>query len=408
MTENRVHCFLVESATMLHRYGTPSHRLERVMSQVSNSLGVHGEFLYTPTALVISLSDPNGEPLLTLVRRVDSGEVDVDKLIQLDDLLGRVEKSVNTDGHSEKIVENAIEELRSIDAAPALYHGIRYLVACAIACASVAILFGGSSSDVVAAGAIGFLVTCLEGAHQKFRLESGLLEPVSGMVAAASSLIIAHQFLPIQDRLVTLSALIVLIPGLRLTVALTELAVGHLSAGVARLAGAMVSLTTLFVGVALVWKLADGFRLAPAALPALSEHWQLLALLVAPISFAIVFRAGVRQWPIIATVSILGVLASRLTATHYGIEVASFLGSLMMGCISNLYARIWDRPASVALTPGMLILVPGSVGYRSLEALLENETLAGVQFGFAMVLIGASIVGGLLVSNAVVPPKRIL
>jgi uncharacterized membrane protein YjjB (DUF3815 family) len=81
---------------------------------------------------------------------------------------------------------------------------------------------------------------------------------------------------------------------------------------------------------------------------------------------------------------------------------------LAVGCGSNLYARLRDLPAMVPQTPGMLILVPGSLGYRSLSALLEQQTVQGVQFGFTMVLIAVSLVGGLLVSNAIIPPKRIL
>ncbi|MFK8114137.1 MAG: threonine/serine exporter ThrE family protein [Rubripirellula sp.] len=397
---SREQTFLIESATMLHRFGTPSHRLERVMTQVSRTLGVEGVFLYTPTALLISLSDEHGNPQLTLVRRVDSGPFDVDKLIQFDDLLGRVERS-------ETSVEKATVALHRIAGAKSLYASPTYAVACAVACASVAVFFGGSWHDVIAAGAVGLLVTCIELLHQRFHLETGLLEPIAGMSAAMASLLIACYFVPIDDRLVTLAGLIVLIPGLRITVALTELAVGHLSAGVARLAGAIVSLSTLFIGVALVWRLAAGMRQAAAANP-LPEYFQWIALVVAPVSFAIVFRAGLKQWPVIALVSILGVLTSRLLEPLYGIEVASFFGSLTVGCVSNLYARIRDRPALIALTPGMLILVPGALGYQSLVAVLEKQTVEGMQFAFAMFLIGAALVGGLLVSNAVVPPKRIL
>jgi uncharacterized membrane protein YjjB (DUF3815 family) len=84
------------------------------------------------------------------------------------------------------------------------------------------------------------------------------------------------------------------------------------------------------------------------------------------------------------------------------------MGALVVGCISNLYARIRDRPALVPLAPGMIILVPGSFGFRSLTAMLEQKTLEGVDFAFAMVLVAVSLVGGLLASSAVVPPNRIL
>ncbi|MGB7343739.1 MAG: threonine/serine exporter family protein [Pirellulaceae bacterium] len=392
--------FLIEAAMMLHRYGTPSHRLERVLTKVAESLGIHGEFLYTPTALVISLRAPKGEEL-TVVRRVNSGAVDVDKLIQFDQLLGRVESG-------QLSPQSALGELKTIHEAASLYSKPIYAIACAVACMCVAVFFGGTTPEVIVAGAIGLVVAGLELLHEHWHWEFGLLEPLAGVAAALASILIARYVIPIDDRLTTLAGLIVLIPGLRLTVALTELAVGHLSAGMARLAGAMVCLATLFVGVAIVWRITGDFRPALDVAAQSPSLLRWIALAIAPIAFAIVFRAGFRQWPIIAAVSISGVVVSWSLEPKMGVEVASFFGALAVGCSSNLYARIRDLPAMVPQTPGMLILVPGSLGYRSLSALLEQQTMQGVQYGFAMILIAISLVGGLLVSNAVVPPRRIL
>ncbi|WP_147866435.1 threonine/serine exporter family protein [Stieleria maiorica] len=392
--------FLIDAAMMLHRFGTPSHRLERVMGKVAVALGIHGEFLYTPTALVISLRDSSGEEM-TVIRRVDSGPVNVDKLIRFDELLSRVERR-------ETSVDAAMEEMKQIEQAKALYGPPVYIVACAVACAAVAVFFSGTPWEIALAGLVGALVAGIELLYEHWGLELGLLELLAGVVAATSSLLVACYVVPIDHRLVTLAGLIILIPGLRLTVALTELAVGHLSAGVARLSGALVSLATLFVGAILVWRLLDRFQpqLGPR-LPVASD-WQWVALAVAPIAFAIVFRAGWRQWPIIGLVSVLGVVVSWATGPRYGIEVASFLGALSVGCGSNLYARIRDIPALVALTPGMLILVPGSLGYRSLSALSQQQTVEAVQYGFEMIVIASSLVGGLIVSNVIISPKRIL
>ena len=91
-----------------------------------------------------------------------------------------------------------------------------------------------------------------------------------------------------------------------------------------------------------------------------------------------------------------------------GSEFAPFLGALAVGCASNSYARWIDRPASVPLIPGILLLVPGSVGYRSLTAFLENQAVQGIELAFTTTLVAASLVGGLLVANVVVPPKRLL
>ena len=89
-------------------------------------------------------------------------------------------------------------------------------------------------------------------------------------------------------------------------------------------------------------------------------------------------------------------------------EVGAFGGAVVVGVGSNLYARLRDRPALVPLTPGIIVLDPGSLGYRSLTAFLDRETMAGVDFAFGMVIVAAALVGGILTANVVMPPRRIL
>lgn len=89
-----------------------------------------------------------------------------------------------------------------------------------------------------------------------------------------------------------------------------------------------------------------------------------------------------------------------------GLEAGPFLGAFAVGVGANLYARLANRPALAVLTPGMVLLVPGSFGYRSFTFLIDRETIAGVDFAFTMLIVAMSVVGGLLAANAALPPKR--
>lgn len=392
--------FLVEAAVLLHKFGTPSHRLERVMTKVAKTLGEHGVFLYTPTALIVSLRQ--GEQEQTYMRRVDSGAVDVDKLIRFDEVLDDVESGAIN-------LTEASARMETISKSAPLYNWIVTALACAIACAAVAVFFRGNLIEVILSLIIGLVVALLETLHGRWNGERGMLEPVAGFAAAMLSLLVSYWIIPHDHRLVTLASLIILLPGLGLTVALTELAVGHLSAGVARLAGACVTLLTLTIGVGIAWRIGRPLNNIPDIREYILPEWcQWIAMSIAPITFAILFRARPAQWPVIAGVSIAGFLVSRFSGTSFGIEVGSFLGAFAVGCGSNLYARIRDRPAMVPLTPGIIMLVPGSFGYRSLTALLDRQTLQGIDLAFSMLMLGATVVGGVLMSNALLPPKRIL
>ncbi|XZE46121.1 threonine/serine ThrE exporter family protein [Pirellulaceae bacterium SH467] len=391
--------FLIRTAELLHQHGTPSHRLERVMTKVAKSLGIQSVFLYTPTALIASLGEGSSER--TYMRRVDSGIVDADKLIRFDETLERLEAGQIDVGQARRELEEAAS-------ARPPYSSSLTALACSIGCVSIAIFFGGGFPEVVAAGLIGLAIACLEELHAWMKWESGLLFPVAGFVAAMSAISVSKWVTPLDDRLVTLASLVILLPGFTLTIALTELAVGHLSAGVARLAGACVTLLTLFLGVAIAWKLMQGVRIPPVQALPLPGWCNWLAIAVAPVTFAILFRVRVSQWLVVLTVCWTGFLTSRLLGERFGIEVGSFAGAIVVGAGSNLYARLRDRPAMVPQAPGMILLVPGSLGYRSLSALQERETLQGIDFAYGMVLVAMSLVGGLLAATALVPPKRIL
>jgi uncharacterized membrane protein YjjP (DUF1212 family) len=396
---SEIHTFLIKVGVLLHRFGTPSHRLERVMAKVSQGLGVQGTFLYTPTALHIAFEDESGEK--TFLRRVNAGAVHVDKLIAFDEILEQLEDQRIS-------LRLASQMLDQVEAAPPPYSTWLTLLACALSCGAVAVIFRGSVYEVLTAVMLGFMVAVLEVAQDRLRWEVGFFEPLAGALTSISALAVAHFIVPIDDRLVTLAGLIIMIPGLRLTVALTELAVGHLSAGVARLAGACVSLLTITIGVALGWRFAGAWRAEYAAEFPLAEAWQWVAIAVAPITFSIVFRARWPQWPVIAAVTIVGFFTSKFAGTAWGVEVGAFCGALAVGLGSNLYARIQDRPALVPLTPGIIMLVPGSLGYRSLTAFLDHNAMAAVDFAFTMAMLAVALVGGILTASMLLPPKRIL
>jgi uncharacterized membrane protein YjjB (DUF3815 family) len=56
--------------------------------------------------------------------------------------------------------------------------------------------------------------------------------------------------------------------------------------------------------------------------------------------------------------------------------------------------------------PGILLLVPGSVGFRGLTSLIERQAVAGIETIFSMILTVVALVAGLLIAAAVIPERR--
>jgi uncharacterized membrane protein YjjB (DUF3815 family) len=122
----------------------------------------------------------------------------------------------------------------------------------------------------------------------------------------------------------------------------------------------------------------------------------------------VIVQAHVRALGWIVAACAVGYLGNRAGGAWLGVQMGVLVGALALGVMSNLYARWLDRPAQVVQVPAVLLLVPGSMGFRAMSSLLDKQTLTGVETLFAMFVVAIAIVAGLLVANAIVSPQRSL
>ena len=404
--------YLLRLGRLLHATGAPSYRIEDALTRAARRLGLFGQFFSTPTSLFAAFG--RGESQRTFLQRVEPGDIDLGRMSDLDELLeSSLDPSFTLDVGRARLAE--------------LEHpGPRYAVgldhlAFGLASAAAAVFFGGSAADVAVSGVLGLLTAVLGRALSGSPLSSQLFQPLSAFLAAFVALVYARVVPGASDSTITLASLIVLIPGLTVTVGLGELATTHWASGTARLAGASVVFLTMGVGVALgrqvgsglldwaVERGLDGLPLGASAGSLALPPWsQLLALIVAPVTFAVLFRARRRDIPVILLAGVIAFLGARGGTALFGPELGVFVGALLVGCFSNLHARGWRRPASVTQVPGLILLVPGSSGFQSVSSFVAQDVLLGVEAAFRMLLIGAALVGGMLLSNALVSPRRSL
>jgi uncharacterized membrane protein YjjB (DUF3815 family) len=139
----------------------------------------------------------------------------------------------------------------------------------------------------------------------------------------------------------------------------------------------------------------------------LPEWTLLIALVTTPLAFVVLLKAERRDAPYIILAGALAFAGARIGAATLGPELGAFGGALVTGVAANWYARITNRSSQIVLVPGLLLLVPGSVGLRSLTSLLDRDVLLGVEGAFRMVLIAVSLVSGILIAQ-IISPKRTL
>ena len=280
--------------------------------------------------------------------------------------------------------------------------------------AAVAGLLRTGWLDMAVAFALGLLIGGIAVTGRRHPHVAAASEAISALVATVLVGSFAHFVAPLSGQTVVIAALIVLMPGLSLTTAVAELASQQLVAGTARFAGAVVVLLKLTFGsiagtqllLVLGW---TGGQVAPAELPWMVEVG---AMVAAAFSFAILFRAPRRDIPLVMLSAILGYALTRAGSAWLELGQATsfagavFFSSLVMAALSNLYGRIAGRPGALVRLPGIMLMVPGSVGFRGLASLMERDYTLGLATGVAVLSALIALTAGLLFGSLLLPPRR--
>lgn len=385
--------FLLRLGRALHEAGFSAPELEVALGRVAGRLGLSAQFFSTPTSLFTAIGEGLGQR--THLERVEPAGVDLGRLVLLDRLIAQV-------ASGELAPARATEALERVLARPRPYRPWQLLASSALASAATALFLGGGRNEIAVAAALGLATGLLARALERRAVSGLLLEPLAAAVAAFGAAAAAAWISPLSVYIATLAGIIYLIPGFTLTVALTELATRHLSSGTARFASALMVFLSLTFGVALGGHAAAAlFGAATAVPPVPPSPWlEVVALVVAPLAYIVLYRAPLAELPWVALVGFLGLQAGRLGGELISPELGMFVGALTVGLAGQLYERLRRRPRQLTLVPAILLLVPGSIGYKSFASLLERDVVLGIETAFRMFLIAVSLVAGLLASYA--------
>ena len=109
--------------------------------------------------------------------------------------------------------------------------------------------------------------------------------------------------------------------------------------------------------------------------------------------------------------AILGYVITRAVGSWLGFADGTFAGgvffaSLTMAALSNLYGRFAHRPGALVRVPGIMLLVPGSVGFRALGFVMEKDYTVGFDTLVAVLSALLALTAGLLFGALLVPPRR--
>lgn len=403
--------FITDFARRLHIAGVSAARLEGAVKSTATAIGVDCEIWSSPTGILLSLGDPNegSASQQTRVLRLEPAQPNLSELSALDEIgdevmAGRLD------------VVEASTQLRALDRGPDARDRSGVVFAFGLASAAVAGLLRTSWADIAVAGALGTIIGTLDVASRRKPHLAAASEAIAAILATVLAAGFAHFVAPLSIQTVVIAALIVLMPGLTLTTAVTELATGQLVTGTARFAGAMVSLFKLTFGSVAGAQIVNALGWAPRvtqamALPAVVE---VVATLAAAFSFAILFKAARRDFPLVMLSAVMGYVLTRVASAWFAptqsvaFAGAVFFSSLVMAAAANVYGRVAGRPGTLVRLPSIMLLVPGSVGFRGLASLMERDYTLGMDTAVAVLSALVALMAGLLFGSVLVAPRRYL
>ena len=389
--------FVLHLARALHAHGYSAQRLENILGATSERLGLHGyRFFSMPTQIMAAFGPESRQR--TALLRVEPGQVNLSKLagleqVSLDVATGRTSPS------------EGMAQITRIADAPSPYGPGLTIVSFGVLSGAVCQFLGGGWREILVATVLGLGLGLFALYAERHQRVSRVFESLAAFLISAAAFGLARLVGPMSLFVATLAGLIVLMPGLLLTTAITELATRHLASGTLRLSSAFMTLLGIVFGVALGSRVGISLfgQSIEAMVTPLPQWAAVAAILLAAGCSVVILRADPSDAPWIILAGVLGVAGGRLGAVKLGLELGMFVAAFGVALASSAFERCRHRPAPIVLVPGILLLVPGSIGYRSMSSLMERNTLAGIDNAFTMILTAVSLVAGLLIAGVVAP-----
>ena len=397
--------FILRLGCALHNAGFSAHRLEATLSDVSRKLGLEAQFFSTPTSIMAAFGPPDSQR--THLIRAEPGSTNLSHLSGLDRIARDVVYGTLGPAEGNLRIERLLAE-------PPRWVLWQVLIAFVLVSVSVASFLKVGTGDLLCAALVGLLCGTIITRSRRHSEWLDIEEPLSAFLVATLAQFLAALIDSGAGYAITVAGLVVLLPGMAFTTGLIELSTRHLSSGTARLSGALVTFLGLGFGVALGtklgtavggWMTAHDFvlHLSNAALPFWVEG---IGVIVAPLCFTVLLQANAKEAPWIVLAAATAYLTSRFAGRALGEELGAFLGALMVSGGSTVIALRRDTTPIVTIVPGLLILVPGSIGLRSVTSFSQQKVVTGVETAFKVALIGVSLAAGVLAGRALTAAVR--
>lgn len=430
--------YLTKLCAALMKYGAPTHRLEEYLSASARSLAIDADFMFIPGAMMCTFIDnsiyANNVELVRKSAGLDFG--------RLKDVFN-VYKNVI---HRKLTAQEGIQEIENIQNAPERYSDWFRIFLFGLA--SVVVGPFSFSTRPVDFGPIFIMGAVLGFALIKIVPKSEQFSNVFEVFACVIIAFVSRGLGSIQYGDGTYvfcfsgmaqSSIAMILPGFMVLNSALELQGKNIVSGSVRMVYSIIYVMFLGFGLLVgttVFGLIkrDAVSEATCSVPEwFTPHgdYRLLytTFIWAPLfacCLALAYGAKWRQLPVMTLIAVCGHQANYWISTQLSnnVQVANAIGAFVIGCLANLYSRLFHGLAAAAMLPAIYCQVPGGLAASgslitsidSANQIFGNSTAAAqsgsndisessiYNIGYGMVQVAIGISVGLYLSALVVYP----
>ncbi len=406
--EAAAHCALQVGRILLQN-GGDTGQVQLAIRRAAAACGFEAHLLVTYEALLLTLVD--GDTFRTKVgSRIPAMNVGMTALISVYDILDRFERGAMA-------LPEAQAALDQLEHQPPAYHHVLVAAAIGLTAASLSRLFGG---DWIAFLVCWIAVTLATLLRQDLGRRGFSPVLVAFAVACVSGLLggLGARLLGSSTASLCLVAPgMVIVPGVPLINGVQDMIRNHASIGMARIGFAFFVIAAIGLGL----EAASGVAGVPLPLDAPSLPVPLLEDAIfsalAALGFVFLFSVPLR----FAWACVLCGLCShtmRSLCMHFGLDIVAgtLVGALVAGGLAAIFARRLRAPAATFAFPGVVAMIPGVYGFRTVTGALRIVSAgavpppglvdATVALGVTVMLMTAAITIGIAAPLALGAPVR--
>lgn len=377
--------------------GAETYRVEESVYRILTAYGVESEVFAIPNCLIVSITNPEGQPM-TYMRRIGVHGNDLDAVERYSALSRRICAERPDPEDAMKLLNQARQARRD-------HHWAAVLLGYFLASAAFGIFFGGNLLDALIGGLGGAMAGASIMLMERFKANNFFNTMLGSFPLAFIPYFFGAMGWIQNPDAAIIGAVMTLIPGLLFTYAMRDIIYGDTNSGVNRIVQVLLIAVAIACGTSVAWNAATAVWGTPVSVAAINHGFfvQSIACCVGVLGFSFLFNVRGKGLTLCMLGAVLCWGVYNIVITSGGNENSAMLvGSIFSAIYAEIMARVRKCPASGFLIMALLPLIPGSSLYYTMNFAVRGEMTQFASKGMSTVILaGLMAAGVLLVSTSV-------